>query len=55
MVTEEVSVNGMTGIIRVSPGANAVHWLDAERGLSFSVSSSTVSVEELLQLAESVQ
>ena len=54
VVTEAVSVNGMTGIIRVSPGANAVHWLDAERELSFSVSSSTVSVEELLQLAEGV-
>ena len=54
VVTEAVSVNGMTGVIRVSPTANAVHWLDAERELSFSVSSSTVSVEELLKIAENV-
>ena len=54
VVTEAVMVNGMTGIIRVDPNANAVHWLDAERELSFSVSSATVSVEELLQLVEGV-
>ena len=54
VVTEEITVNSMTGVIRVNPRSNAVHWLDAERKLMFTVSSASVAVEELLQAAESI-
>lgn len=54
VVTEKVTVNGLTGVVRVDPNSNAVYWLDTEHGLMFSVASSTVTVEELQQLAKSV-
>ena len=55
VVTEETLVNEMTAVICINPRTNAVHWLDEEQGLMFTVSSASVSVEELLHIAESVE
>ena len=55
VVTEETLVNEMTAVIRINPRTNAVHWLNEEQGLMFTVSSASVSVEELLHIAESVE
>ena len=54
-VIEEVSVNGLVGMVHVSKKGNAVYWLDAENGLQFLLSSTHLTVEELLQMAESTR
>ena len=51
---DEASVNGHVAMIHVAPAMNSIHWLDAEQGLEFGISSSALTVEELVQMAESV-
>jgi len=41
-------------MIHVAPDMNSIHWLDAEHGLQFGISSSALTVEELVQMAENV-
>lgn len=51
---DEASVNGLVAMIHVARDMNSIHWLDTEHGLEFGISSAALSVEELLQMAESV-
>lgn len=52
---EAVEINGMPGITATHDSINCVYWVDAEKGLSFGVNTDAVSVNDLVQIARSVQ
>lgn len=51
---EPTEVNGMPGLTAKHDAINCVYWVDAERGLSFSVTTDACSLQELLPIAQSV-
>lgn len=52
---ERIEINGLPGITAKHDSINCVYWMDAQSGLVFGLTTDAVSINELIQIAQSVQ